>query len=100
MTRFLLTLPLGAALAADPASIEKGRAEERASCGGCHSLRISSTQRLSRNGWEKELDKMVRWGARIRDREALLDYLVDRYGEEKPPAPLPRSVNASSMAER
>lgn len=98
--RAFLLLPLSIAFAADPASIEKGRAEERASCGGCHSLRISSTQRLTRGGWEKELDKMVRWGAQIKDREALLDYLVDRYGEDKPPQPLPRSANASSMAER
>lgn len=80
-----------AARAADPALTAKGAAEERKSCVGCHSLRISSTQRLSRAGWERELDKMVRWGAKIADREALLSYLLDKYGETVPPAPLPLS---------
>jgi hypothetical protein len=77
----------GAALAfgADPALIEKGKAEEKR-CAGCHGLRIIGTQRLSRGGWERELDKMVRWGAEIRDREALLAYLVESYGDGRPPA--------------
>lgn len=83
------------AFAADSALIAKGAAEERKSCVGCHSARISSTQRLSRLGWERELDKMVRWGAKIADREALLAYLMANYGDDKPPAPLPRSTDAS-----
>ncbi|MEP7362111.1 MAG: hypothetical protein ABI972_02565 [Acidobacteriota bacterium] len=81
--------------AADPTLIAKGAAEERKACVGCHSPRISSTQRLSRGGWERELDKMVRWGAKIGDREALLAYLVDNYGDDKPATPLPRSTDAS-----
>jgi mono/diheme cytochrome c family protein len=93
--RVLLLLAIsGAAYAADPALIAKGAAEERKSCVGCHSVRISSTQRLSRGGWERELDKMARWGAKIDDREALLAYLLDKYGDDKPAAPLPRSVDA------
>ena len=93
----LLTASLvaAAAHAADPALVAKGAAEERKSCIGCHSARISSTQRLSRTGWERELDKMVRWGAKIADREALLAYLLDNYGDDKPSAPLPRSTDAS-----
>lgn len=80
--------------AADAALIEKGKAEEKR-CAGCHGLRIIGTQRLSRTGWERELDKMVRWGAEIKDREALLAYLVETYGEDKPMPKPPVSADAS-----
>lgn len=85
MLRFslVLTLAIGAS-GADPASIEKGKQEERRACSSCHSLRITSTQRLSRKGWENELAKMERWGATIREREPLLDYLMANYGDDKP----------------
>jgi hypothetical protein len=82
----------GPLAAADAASIAKGAAEEKR-CMGCHGIRIIGTQRLNRGAWERELDKMVRWGAAIKEREALLDYLVATYGDDKPAAPLPRSEN-------
>ena len=39
-------------------------------------------QRLTRVQWEREVDKMVRWGAKVNppDREGLLDYLFHLYG--------------------
>ena len=85
MKKILILLLIGAAslCAADPALVEKGKAEEKR-CAGCHGLRIIGTQRLSRAGWERELDKMVRWGADIKEREALLAYLLDTYGDDKP----------------
>ncbi|MGI8988113.1 MAG: hypothetical protein ACR2I2_00855 [Bryobacteraceae bacterium] len=70
-------------------AIERGKAEEQRSCLACHSARITHMQRLSRAAWGKELDKMVRWGASIRDREDLLDYLVSECGDDKPPAKPP-----------
>ena len=92
--RLVLITVAWVAFAADPASVAKGKAEEQRSCGGCHGVRIIHSQRLSRGTWEKELDKMVRWGTTIREREALLDYLVANFGDDKPvPAP-PRSVDA------
>jgi len=76
-----------AALAADPAVLEKGRAEEKR-CVGCHGIRIIHTQRLNRATWDRELTKMVGWGAVIKERDALLEYLVANYGDDKPvPAP-------------
>lgn len=69
--------------AANPATLEKGKAELNR-CAGCHGQRIIATQRLSRIGWERELDKMVRWGAEIKERAALLDYLMAHYGDDKP----------------
>jgi mono/diheme cytochrome c family protein len=76
-----------AALAADPAVIEKGMKEEQRTCVPCHSLRIIHSNRLSRAGWNKELDKMAGWGTKYSDRDAILEYLVATYGDDKPVAP-------------
>jgi mono/diheme cytochrome c family protein len=80
-------------LAADPAAIERGRAEEKRACVACHGLRIIHVQRISRAAWERELDKMARWGAPIKDRAALLEYLTANFGDDKPMPPLPRSAD-------
>jgi hypothetical protein len=90
-----VALPL---LAADPAVLDRGRREERRACLPCHSLRIIHGQRLSRAAWEKEIDKMVRWGAAVRERQALVEYLAASYGEDKPPAAPPRSEDAAQPA--
>lgn len=90
---FFLALTLAAA---DPAVLDKGRAEEKRSCTSCHSLRIIHVQRLSRAVWERELDKMVRWGAVIGDRQSLLEYLAAEYGEDKPLPELPRSADGAA----
>jgi mono/diheme cytochrome c family protein len=68
-----------------------GRKEEARSCVPCHSLRLIHIQRLSRATWEKELDKMVRWGTVIKDREPLLNYLAAEYSDTKPIPPPARS---------
>ena len=70
--------------AADQATIDRGRKEEQRTCLPCHSLRLIHSQRLSRAGWTKELDKMAGWGTKMTDREALLEYLVANYGDDKP----------------
>ncbi|MFN0165085.1 MAG: hypothetical protein ACKV22_01540 [Bryobacteraceae bacterium] len=76
----LCILPLVAA-AAPPHSA--GKRELNRSCRRCHELNVVRAQRLSRHDWERELEKMVLMGARIRDRASLLDYLSATYGEEK-----------------
>jgi len=80
---------LGAAgWSADQATLERGKKEEQQACMPCHSLRLIESQRLSRATWNKELDKMSGWGTVIHDRDALLEYLVANYGDDKPiPAP-------------
>lgn len=89
MRAAILTLFAGTMLAADPAVIEKGRVEAKRACLGCHGLRIVESQRLSRGTWDRELTKMAGWGSAIKDREALLEYLVASYGDDKPiPAPV------------
>lgn len=97
--RILLGLAISAAaFGADPAMIEKGREEEKKSCQGCHGLRIIHTQRLSRAVWDRELTKMTGWGTEIGQREALLEYLVANFGDDKPvPAPV-RSGDGTQAA--
>jgi len=73
-----------AAIAADQATLDLGKKEEARSCLACHSLRIIHSQRLARAAWGRELDKMAGWGSQIKEREALLEYLVANYGNDKP----------------
>jgi len=79
----LLLLVSSAVWAADQATLERGQKEER-NCIPCHSLRIVHSQRLSRAAWNRELDKMAGWGAKYTDRDAILEYLVANYGDDKP----------------
>jgi hypothetical protein len=92
-TGFLMLAFTVAACAADQAVVEKGRKEEQSTCVPCHSLRIIHTNRLSRVGWNKELDKMAGWGTKYTDRDAILEYLVANYGDDKPVTPLEMSAD-------
>jgi quinohemoprotein amine dehydrogenase alpha subunit-like protein len=53
----------------------------RAKCVLCHEADLIVQQRLSRAGWTREVDKMIRWGAVVNDaeKEALVSYLAGRY---------------------
>jgi len=83
-TIWLTAVLSGAAWCAEPAVLERGQKEEARACVPCHSLRLIHSQRLSRAGWNKELDKMGGWGTKYTDREALLEYLVANFGDDKP----------------
>jgi hypothetical protein len=96
----LILVVAGLAMAADPAVLGKGKAEEKRSCLGCHGLRIIHSQRLSRGTWERELVKMEGWGAKIAERAALMEYLVANYGDDKPIPEPPRSADASGSQAR
>ena len=52
------------------------------SCLVCHEADMTKQQRLSRHGWTREVDKMIRWGANVADpdKEALIDFLSKNYG--------------------
>jgi mono/diheme cytochrome c family protein len=86
-TAILLSAAALLALAADQATLDRGQKEEALACAPCHSLRLVDSQRLSKATWNKELDKMAAWGAKIQDRDALLAYLMANFGDDKPPAP-------------
>jgi sulfite oxidase len=81
---------VGIVVAAHPAMASQGSAagplemsaKFRRSCIGCHEADVIEQQRLTRGQWDKEIDKMVRWGAKVDagDREDLLQFLVNRFG--------------------
>lgn len=82
-----------AGMCADPAVLARGEKEASRSCIPCHSLRLIHSQRLSRATWNKELDKMAGWGSVVNDREALLEYLVANFGDDKAPPPPAMSLD-------
>jgi hypothetical protein len=84
-TLVLMAAAALAAAAADQATLDRGRKEEGTACTPCHSLRLVHSQRLSKATWNKELDKMAGWGTKIEDRDALLEYLLANYGDDKAP---------------
>jgi cytochrome c5 len=51
-------------------------------CLGCHEDDLIEAQQLTRDGWVRTIDKMVRWGADVppADKDALVNYLAARYG--------------------
>ena len=51
-------------------------------CVACHDEDVIRQQRLTRAQWDGEINKMIGWGARVRDedRNVLLDYLFGNYG--------------------
>jgi mono/diheme cytochrome c family protein len=60
----------------------------RAQCLGCHGSELIVQQRLSREGWVREVDKMIGWGARVDDgdKKVLVDYLAAHFAD-RPAAP-------------
>lgn len=69
-------------LRADAASVADGERIHHASCLACHAEDLAAQQRLNRAGWIREIEKMVRWGARVTDEQKapLADYLTSRWG--------------------
>jgi mono/diheme cytochrome c family protein len=56
----------------------EGLALLQARCQTCHDLRLVEQQRLNAEGWARELDKMIGWGAALTDseKETLVEHLV------------------------
>ena len=81
----LLAVGAGAASAQAPASAlpeGPGDAVARAACIGCHEADLIVSQRLALAGWDREITKMERWGAKVpaEDRPVLLAYLASHFG--------------------
>jgi cytochrome c1 len=59
-----------------------GRQLVEASCLPCHSADILVQQRLTEKQWTAEVDKMIRWGAVMKDSDkpAVVAYLSKHFG--------------------
>jgi len=75
--------------------MEAAKKAEQRECIACHGVRFIHSQRLSRAAWQKELDKMAGWGAEMKDKQLLLDYLTAEYGDTKPVPQAPLSSDGS-----
>jgi cytochrome c5 len=70
-------------------------------CTACHGPSLIAQQRLDRNGWSRELDKMIRWGASVApaDKDALLAYLARTFNSSRPVPNTFKAVPAGKGAE-
>ena len=66
----------------DTASAQPGEATLKRACLSCHGTDLIEQQRLSRPGWVREVEKMMRWGAPVpaADKDHLVDYLAAHHG--------------------
>jgi hypothetical protein len=78
---------LGSPVSAEPvpAPALEPPAGYRSACLICHDEAMMSGQRLNPAQWEREVDKMIRWGAPVKPehREGIVRYLVTRFGPRK-----------------
>ncbi len=72
--------PVKAAKTAD--NVARGQGVYEAQCLNCHGDDLIKQQRLARAAWVREIEKMTRWGATVKDdeKEALADYLFKQHG--------------------
>jgi mono/diheme cytochrome c family protein len=68
----------GPAPAASHANLTAGEATFKRACLTCHDADMAAQQHLSKAGWTRSVDKMIRWGAQVTDADtdALLEYLA------------------------
>jgi hypothetical protein len=86
---------VGGSTLAQMAQLPAGPMQQKATtaCTECHSALIIVQQRLSPSAWNKEVDKMVKWGALVdpKDRDALVQYLCSSFPAGKAPYGPPRN---------
>lgn len=80
-----LLLLLAAAPLRETRRLADGRKEMLRACQSCHPLDVIRGRRFPREDWDQVLRKMTNLGVKLRDREALLDYLSAVQGEKAPP---------------
>jgi hypothetical protein len=60
----------------------KAKAQVEASCYPCHSADILVQQRLTEKQWTATVEKMIRWGAKADDKQAIIRYLSQHFGPD------------------
>lgn len=93
----VVTLAAGASAQELPAGPGRDVVVKR--CVTCHEADLMAQQRLSRTGWGRTLDKMVRWGAVIEpgEREPMLDYLSAHFAVEPMAAHLVATASSEGV---
>jgi len=63
----------------------KGVELARDKCVTCHEADLIIAQRLTKQGWTREVEKMVRWGASVNDaeKETLVEYFSTHFPQRK-----------------
>src|SRR4029077_21090457 len=94
----ILCCALSYAQTPSPSELPEGPMQAKAAtaCTECHEARIIVQQRLSKAGWTKEVDKMIKWGALVepQDHDPLVDYLSTNFGVDKPEYVADRTASA------
>ena len=86
------------------ASSNHGEAIMKAQCLSCHGMDLIASQRLGKTGWTKEVEKMMRWGAEVKDsdKEQLVNFLAANYPSraftKEPPPPPAAALDAKVIA--
>ena len=77
-----LATPAGAQDATRGLPESAGAEVARTKCLGCHEADLIVSQRLSPTGWDREVAKMERWGAKLsaEERPILVSYLGRQFG--------------------
>jgi len=62
-------------------AIDAGEATYKRACLVCHDADIIGQQKLTKTGWTRSVEKMMRWGASVTDadKDPLVDYLASKY---------------------
>jgi cytochrome c5 len=62
-------------------NLAAGEATYKRACLVCHDADIIQQQRLSKAGWTRSVEKMIRWGASVTDadKDPLLEYLATQH---------------------
>lgn len=76
-----LAMYFGPKMAASHDNAQPGAATYQRACQVCHDAGIIEQQRLTKTGWTRSVEKMMRWGAAVTDadKEPLVDYLASRF---------------------
>ena len=67
------------------------KAKVEAACYACHSADILVQQRLTEKQWTAAVEKMIRWGAAVdeKDKAAMISYLAKHFGPGNTFTPTP-----------
>ena len=57
-----------------------GEALLQASCTQCHNMERTTSKQKTAEEWEQTVDNMIKKGAQVSDKQALIDYLAETYG--------------------